>query len=49
LSDYVLGAVGKREAEAIRAQFPVMEEAVEAWVRGGMKAALDVQSRAGGG
>ena len=45
LSDYVLGAVGKRDAEGIRALFPVMTEAVEAWVRDGMKGALDVQSR----
>lgn len=46
LSDYVLGAVGKREAEVIRGQFPAMTEAVEAWVRAGIKGALDVQSRA---
>jgi PTH1 family peptidyl-tRNA hydrolase len=46
LSDYVLGAVGKRDAESIRALFPVMTDAVEAWVRDGMKGALDVQSRA---
>jgi PTH1 family peptidyl-tRNA hydrolase len=46
LSDYVLGAVGKREAELIRGLFPVTTEAVDAWVRGGIKAALDVQSRA---
>ncbi len=45
LSDYVLGAVGKRDAESIRALFPVMTEAVEAWLRDGMKGALDVQSR----
>jgi peptidyl-tRNA hydrolase len=45
LSDYVLGAVGKRDAESIRALFPVMTEAVEAWIRDGMKGALDVQSR----
>lgn len=45
LSDYVLGAVGKREGEAIRACFPAMTDAVEAWVRGGIKGALDVQSR----
>jgi PTH1 family peptidyl-tRNA hydrolase len=45
LSDYVLGAVGKRDAESIRALFPVMTEAVEAWVRDGTKGALDVQSR----
>ena len=45
LSDYVLGAVGKRDAEAIRGLFPLMSEAIEAWVRAGMKAALDVQSR----
>ena len=47
LSDYVLGAVGKREAEAIHALFPVMAEAVEAFVRSGTKGALDVQSRNG--
>jgi PTH1 family peptidyl-tRNA hydrolase len=47
LSDYVLGAVGKRDGEAIRGLFPVMTEAVEAWVRGGIKPALDVQARAG--
>jgi PTH1 family peptidyl-tRNA hydrolase len=45
LTDYVLGAVGKREREAILGMFPVMTETVEAWVRGGIKAALDVQSR----
>ena len=45
LKDFVLGAVGKRESEAIRALFPVMSEAIEAWVREGMKGALDVQSR----
>ena len=49
LSDYVLGAVGKRDAEAIRALYPVMTETVEAWVRGGIKSALDVQARAGTG
>lgn len=49
LSDFVLGAVGKRDGEAIRALFPVMTEAVEAWVRGGIKDALDVQARAGPG
>jgi PTH1 family peptidyl-tRNA hydrolase len=47
LSDYVLGAVGKRDAEAIRALFPVTTDAVEAWLRGGMGPALDVQSRSG--
>ncbi len=46
LSDFVLGAVGKRDAEVIRGLFPVMAEVVEAWMRGGIKAALDVQSRA---
>ncbi len=45
LSDYVLGAVGKRDAELIRGLFPLMTEAVEAWVRDGIKGALDVQSR----
>ncbi len=45
LTDFVLGAVGKREGEAIRGQFAVETEAVEAWVRDGNKGALDVQSR----
>jgi PTH1 family peptidyl-tRNA hydrolase len=45
LRDYVLGTVGKRDTEAIRALFPAMSEAVEAWVRTGIKGALDVQSR----
>jgi PTH1 family peptidyl-tRNA hydrolase len=45
LKDYVLGGVGKRDGEAIRALFSVIEEAVEAWVRDGIKGALDVQSR----
>jgi PTH1 family peptidyl-tRNA hydrolase len=48
LTDYVLGAVGKREGEAIRGLLPVMTEAAEAWVRSGIKDALDVQSRAAG-
>jgi len=46
LTDFVLGAVGKRDTEAILALMPVMTDAVEAWVRGGIKSALDVQSRA---
>jgi len=46
LKDFVLGAIGKREGESIRDLFPVMTDAVEAWVRGGIKPALDVQSRA---
>jgi PTH1 family peptidyl-tRNA hydrolase len=45
LTDFVLGAVGKRDGEAIRALFPPMEKAAAAWVRDGIKAALDVQSR----
>ena len=49
LSDFVLGAVGKRDTDAIRAQFSVMSEAVEAWAREGIKGALDVQARAGTG
>ena len=48
LTDFVLGAVGKRDAETIRGLMPVMTEAIEAWVREGMKAALDVQSRTSG-
>ncbi|MDB4898743.1 MAG: Peptidyl-tRNA hydrolase [Gemmatimonadetes bacterium] len=46
LTDFVLGAVGKRDAETIRGLFPPMTDAVEAWVRTGIKGALDVQSRA---
>ena len=46
LTDFVLGAMGKRDGAAVRELFPVVTEAVEAWVRGGMKPALDVQSRA---
>ena len=49
LSDFVLGAVGKRDTEVIRAQFSVMSEAVEAWVQEGVKGALDVQARVGTG
>ncbi len=48
LTDFVLGAVGKRDGEAIRGLFPVMAEAIEAFVREGVKSALDVQSRAKG-
>lgn len=46
LKDFVLGALGKRDTEAVRELLPIMTEAVEAWVRGGIKSALDVQSRA---
>ena len=46
LTDFVLGAVGKRDAEVIRGLFPGMAEAVEAFVRDGVQGALDVQSRA---
>ena len=45
LTDFVLGAVGKRDTAAIRSLFPVMAEAVEEFVRVGVKGALDVQSR----
>jgi PTH1 family peptidyl-tRNA hydrolase len=45
LTDFVLGAVGKRDGEAIRGQFAIEVEAIEAWVRDGNKGALDVQSR----
>ena len=46
LKDFVLGGLGKREGESIRELFPIMTEAIEAFVRGGIKPALDVQSRA---
>jgi PTH1 family peptidyl-tRNA hydrolase len=49
LTDFVLGAVGKRDTEAIRALFPVMAEAVEEFVRSGIEGALDVQSRSAPG
>ena len=45
LTDFVLGGVGKRDSAAIRELFPVMSEAIESWVRNGIKGALDVQSR----
>ncbi|MDB4915483.1 MAG: Peptidyl-tRNA hydrolase [Gemmatimonadetes bacterium] len=45
LTDFVLGSVGKRDGDAIRSLFPAMTDAIEAWVREGMKGALDVQSR----
>ncbi|MEO6527219.1 MAG: aminoacyl-tRNA hydrolase [Gemmatimonadaceae bacterium] len=48
LTDFVLGAVGKRDTEAIRALMPGMTEVAEAWARDGIKSALDVQSRSGG-
>ena len=46
LKDFVLGALGKRDTETVRELIPIMTEAVDAWVRGGIKPALDVQSRA---
>ena len=49
LTDFVLGSVVKRDAEAIRALFPVMAEAVEEFVRSGIEGALDVQSRSAPG
>jgi PTH1 family peptidyl-tRNA hydrolase len=45
LSDFVLGKFGKVEAEEVRALFPVLTQAVEAWVKDGNKGAMDVQSR----
>lgn len=49
LTDFVLGAVGKREGDAIRGLFDVETEAIEAWVRSGNKGALDVLSRSSAG
>ena len=46
MTDFVLGALGKRDTAAVRELFPTITEAIEAWVREGAKAALDVQSRA---
>jgi peptidyl-tRNA hydrolase, PTH1 family len=48
LKDFVLGGVGKRDGELVRALLPIMTETIEAWVLGGIKPALDVQSRAPG-
>jgi peptidyl-tRNA hydrolase, PTH1 family len=48
LTEFVLGAVGKRDTDTIQSLFPTMTEAVEAWVRSGIQAALDVQSRVAG-
>jgi PTH1 family peptidyl-tRNA hydrolase len=45
LSDFVLGKMGKIEAEELRGLFPVLTEMVEAWVKDGNKGAMDVQSR----
>jgi PTH1 family peptidyl-tRNA hydrolase len=47
LSDFVLDRMGKIEAEEVRALFPQLVRVAEAWVRAGVKGALDVQSRAG--
>jgi PTH1 family peptidyl-tRNA hydrolase len=41
LSDYVLGNFGKSEAERIRALLPELTEALELWMREGMKAAMN--------
>jgi peptidyl-tRNA hydrolase, PTH1 family len=48
LKDFVLGGMGKRDSESVRALLPIMTETIEAWVQGGIKPALDVQSRAPG-
>ena len=43
LKDFVLGALGKRDTEAVRELIPIMTEAVEVWVRRtDQVAALDV-------
>ena len=47
LADFVLSKMGKLEAEQVRELFPVLTELCEGWVREGMKAAMDVQSRRG--
>jgi PTH1 family peptidyl-tRNA hydrolase len=45
LTEFVLGPLGKRDAASVRELFPIMTDAIEAWIRGGIKPALDVQSR----
>jgi PTH1 family peptidyl-tRNA hydrolase len=47
LADFVLSKMGKAESEEVRALFPRLTQAVEAWVKEGNKGALDVQSRFG--
>jgi peptidyl-tRNA hydrolase len=49
LTDFVLGPLGKRDAATVRELFPIMTDAIDAWIRGGIKPALDVQSRAKSG
>jgi PTH1 family peptidyl-tRNA hydrolase len=41
LSDYVLGDFGKREAADVRALFPTLTEAIELWMREGMKPVMN--------
>ena len=48
LSDYVLGEFGKMEAGIVREVFPALAEVAEAWVRDGVKAAMNVQARSKG-
>jgi len=48
LSDFVLGKAGKAEVETIRGLLPLLTEVCEAFVRDGVKGAMDVQSRKGG-
>ena len=47
LSDFVLGKAGKAEVEAIRELLPALVALCEAWVKDGVKGAMDVQSRKG--
>ncbi len=48
LSDYVLGEFGKTETAVVKELFPALTDLMEAWVRGGVKAAMDVQARSKG-
>ena len=41
LSDYVLGAMGKAEATAVRELLPEFTEAIELWIAEGMKAVMN--------
>lgn len=45
LSDYVLGAFGKTEADAVRELFPKVEELGKAWIGDGARGAVAVQAR----
>ena len=44
-ADFVLGAAGKAEREAVQALFPTLRDAVEVWVRDGIERAMNDHNR----